>query len=90
MSFGKLTLAILLPPVYFFIVKKPILGVVYSVLLIVSVPLLFLVIGFFLLPIAAIHAIVDLAQNTRREEANYQARKIAEEMSRSGVLHAAK
>ena len=77
-SFGAYLLVILLPPVYFFSRKRIVAGIVSTILLIISIPFLFIGIGFVIWFINALWA----GWSLRYELMNVQAQQIAESIAK--------
>jgi len=82
MNFLKFILALLLPPVYFLVQKRYVLGTIYLLIfLFLGIPLTILFgFGLVIWLFMAIHALFDLGKNVRKKDMDYQARKIAEEI----------
>ncbi len=74
----KLMLAIFMPWAYFFVQKRPIAGVIHLVLWMISIPLLFVVVGFFIWALQVAHACFDMRKQLMEE----QAKAIATEMAK--------
>ena len=74
----KLLLAIFLPWAYFFVQKRPIAGVIHLALWMISIPLLFVAVGFFIWALQVAHACFDMRKQLMEE----QAKAIATEMAK--------
>jgi cytochrome c-type biogenesis protein CcmH/NrfF len=76
----KPLLAIFLPWAYFFVQKRPVAGVVHLILWMISIPLLFVVVGFFIWGLQVTHAFWDMRKQLMDEQATAIATKMAAAM----------
>ena len=74
-------LAIFLPPVYFFTRKRVVAGIVSSIICFISLPLMFLIVGFFTWFAMSIWAAWDLRYELMEVHVTRQAQAIAEAMA---------
>jgi hypothetical protein len=80
-SFGAYLLCLFFPPGYFFSRKRKGAGIFSLIMLLVSIPLMFFVIGFFVWFANAIWAAWSLRYELMDVHVNEQARAIAREMA---------
>jgi uncharacterized membrane protein len=79
----KPLLAILFPPGYFFVQGRPIAGVIHLGFWILSIILLFVMVGVFIWFIQASLACWDLRKQVMNEQATAIAEKMAEKFART-------
>ncbi len=82
-SFGAYLLVFIFPPAYFFSRKRTSAGIFSLILFIVSIPLLFVFVGFFLWFGNAIWAAWNIRYELMNYQINAQAQAIAEKMKNS-------
>lgn len=80
MGFGHYLMAILLPPVYFMLRGKWTAAIVNGFFFLISLPLMFLVVGFFIWAFCVGHATWDLVHAKQEQAMQRQATLIAQSM----------
>ena len=82
----RMLIAIFLPPLYFFVVGRPISGVIHLVIWVISIPLIFAFgMGVFIWFIQAFLAVWDLRKRLVTEQATILATKMAEAFQKPGA-----
>jgi hypothetical protein len=77
----RLLLAIFFPPGYFFVAGKPIAGVFHLIWWCLSIPMIFVGIGFFMYFIQLVFALYDYRQYAMVQQATLMAEKMAERIT---------
>ena len=81
-GFGWLFFVVFCPPVYFFLRRRVVAGVIHSFLYLMAIPLLiFFALGVFFWAIGFFHALWDFGSIKREETIQRQAEVIADKMA---------
>jgi TM2 domain-containing membrane protein YozV len=83
----RMLIAILFPPLHFFLAGRPVAGVIHLILWCISIPLFFVFgLGIMIWFIQAFLAMWDMRRLLQEEQATAIAEKMAEKLAANGAL----